>query len=138
MEMNRKDFVTGLMAAGAMPLFNIGCAGFGRSRAARLADGAPIRIAIIGCGDWGRKLLNRAGVSDRCELVAISDPDPKAIADLYAKCNKVWGKEALAAAKVFPDYRELFEKVGDELDAVFVATPNHHHALPRWRTRTRR
>jgi len=130
MNISRRETLCGISALSGLSVFNIGCAGFGRSRAARLADGAPVRIAIIGCGDWGRTLLNRAGVSDRCELVAISDPDPKAIADLYATCGKVWSKEALAAAKVFPDYRELFEKVGDELDAVFVATPNHHHALP--------
>jgi predicted dehydrogenase len=32
--------------------------------------------------------------------------------------------------KVFTDYRVLFDKLGKDLDAVFVATPNHQHALP--------
>ena len=36
--------------AGALPLFNIGCAGFGFSRQRQIADGAKIRVALIGCG----------------------------------------------------------------------------------------
>lgn len=127
---DRRSFVKGMAAVSALPFLATGCRRFGLSREAQLAGGAPVRIAIIGCGDWGRTLLNRAGASDRCALVALSDPDPKAIADLQAKCAPVWGRAALEGAKVFPDYRELFEQVGDELDAVFVATPNHHHALP--------
>ncbi len=127
---DRRSFVKGLATVSALPFLATGCRRFGLSREAQLAGGAPVRIAIIGCGDWGRTLLNRAGASDRCALVTLSDPDPKAIADLQAKCAPVWGRAALEGAKVFPDYRELFEQVGDELDAVFVATPNHHHALP--------
>lgn len=127
---DRRSFVKGMAAVSVLPFLATGCRRFGLTREAQLAGGAPVRIAIIGCGDWGRTLLNRAGASDRCALVALSDPDPKAIADLQAKCAPVWGRAALEGAKVFPDYRELFEQVGDELDAVFVATPNHHHALP--------
>ena len=130
MTMNRRNFLKTAGALGALPLFNIGCAGFGRSRAAQLADGAKIRIAIVGCGDWGRTLLNRAGKVGGCEVVALCEPDPNAIQALYKKCGAVWSKEALAAAKVYPDYRVMFDEIGDTLDAVFVATPNHHHALP--------
>ena len=32
--------------------------------------------------------------------------------------------------QAFTDYRKMFDKVGKEIDAVFIATPNHHHALP--------
>jgi len=30
--------------------------------------------------------------------------------------------------QAFTDYRVMFDRVGKEIDAVFVATPNHHHA----------
>ena len=46
--MNRRDFIKAAAIAGAMPLFNIGCAGFGLSRARQIADGAKIRVALIG------------------------------------------------------------------------------------------
>ena len=32
-------------------------------------------------------------------------------------------------AQVFTDYRVMFDKIGKQIDAVFIATPNHHHAL---------
>ena len=130
MRTTRRNMCRGMLAAGALPLFNIGCAGFGAGRRAQLAKGAKIRIAIIGCGDWGRTLLNRAGTVGGCEVVALCEPDPRALAALRQKCAKVWGAAALDAAKAYPDYRVMFDEVGDTLDAVFVATPNHHHALP--------
>lgn len=36
------------------------------------------------------------------------------------------------AAKVltFTDYRHMFDSIGNGFDAVFIATPNHQHALP--------
>ena len=131
--MKRRDFIKSTLAlgaAGSLPLFNIGCAGFGLSRARQVAMGSKVCIAIIGCGDWGRTLLNRAGLVGGCELVAIADPDPNAVATMREKCAAVWGADRLAAAKAYFDYRELFDELGDTLDAVFVATPNHHHALP--------
>ena len=60
--MNRRSVIKGMLAAGAFPFFNIGCTGFGRGRAAQLAAGSTIRIAVIGCGSWGRTLLNRASL----------------------------------------------------------------------------
>ena len=130
MDARRRTIVKGLFAAGALPLFNIGCAGFGQGRAKQVAKGAKVRISIIGCGNWGQTLLNRAGLAGGCELVALCEPDPAAIAELKKKCAKVWGGDALNKAKVYPDYRVMFAEMGDSLDAVFVATPNHHHALP--------
>ncbi len=32
--------------------------------------------------------------------------------------------------RAFTDYRVMFDKLGKDIDAVFIATPNHHHALP--------
>ena len=127
MEMNRRHFIK---AIGATAIFNIGCTGFGSSRSRQLADGTKVRIAIIGCGNWGQTLLRRAGKCGGCEVVALCEPDPNAVQELYRSCTREWGREALGAAKVYADYRVLFEEIGDTLDAVFIATPNHHHALP--------
>ena len=33
-----------------------------------------------------------------------------------------------AKLQVFTDYRVMFDKIGKQIDAVFIATPNHHHA----------
>ena len=64
--------------ASAFSLFNVGCAGFGRSRARRIAAGDKIRLGLIGCG--GRMGLNvRYGIlNNMCgeEIVCMCDPDP--------------------------------------------------------------
>ena len=40
---SRRSFLAGAAASGALPLFNIGCAGFGQGRARQIAQGAKIR-----------------------------------------------------------------------------------------------
>ena len=96
--MNRREFLKVAGAAGALSLFNIGCAGFGRT--AGLRGGEKARIAIVGGGDWGGTLLRRAGAIGGCELVAVCEPDPNALPNFWKKAAKTWPKEDLAAAKV--------------------------------------
>ena len=38
------------------------------------------------------------------------------------------GPKPYAEAKLFNDYREMFDKMGDKIDAVTVSTPDHTHA----------
>ena len=59
-------------------------------------------------------------------LVAIVDPDEKA----HAKVKKWLQAKQYDADKVqvFTDYRVMYDKIGKQIDAVFIATPNHHHA----------
>ena len=55
-----------------MPLFNIGCAGFGQGRARQIAKGAKIRVALIGCGFRMREMI----LADTSEqVVAVVEPD---------------------------------------------------------------
>ena len=73
MDITRRTVFKGLAAASSLSLFNIGCAGFGTSRARQIANGAKIRVALIGCGLQTHAMID--GVL--CEnLVAIVDPDP--------------------------------------------------------------
>ena len=81
----------------------------------------------IGCGGRGFGshlgwLVNTSGDN----VVAIVDPDEKA----HLKVRKLLQSKGKDAEKleVFTDYRAMFDKVGKHVDAVFVATPNHHHA----------
>ena len=61
-------------------------------------------------------------------LVAIVDADEKNLAKV-----KQWladkGQDP-AKLQTFTDYRVMFDKIGKQMDCVFIATPNHHHALP--------
>lgn len=89
------------------------------------ADAAKLNCAVIGCGGRGMSHLNGA-VNEN--IVAIVDPDEKRHA-VVKKWAADKGKDP-EKLRVFKDYRELFNKMGRSLDVVFIATPNHHHALP--------
>ena len=114
----------GFLAAGAA--FGIGGLAFGRSRARQIAAGAKIRVALIGCGGRLQQLVEPI-MAER--IVALVDPDPRMRAATRERMVQVGGRDALAGVREFFDYRELYAKMGDALDAVFIATPNHHHAL---------
>lgn len=92
-------------------------------RAANAGD--KIRVAQIGCG--GRAMEHLKATFEE-ELVAIVDVDEKR----HDEVRRVLTEKGRDAGKVqvFTDYRKMFDKLGKRIDAIFVATPNHHHALP--------
>lgn len=87
--------------------------------------GEKVRVVQIGCG--GRAMEHLKATFNE-ELVAIVDVDDKRIATVQKTLTDK-GRDA-SKVQTFADYRKMFDKVGKEIDAVFIATPNHHHALP--------
>lgn len=87
--------------------------------------GRKLNCAVIGCGGRGMSHLNAIAAEN---IVAVADVDE----NRFAEVTRWLKSRNLDPQKVqfFTDYRRLFEKVGRSLDAVFVATPNHQHALP--------
>jgi predicted dehydrogenase len=124
--MRRRSFLK--LAAGA-PLFNIAHL-WAAPLARRVAQGGKVRLALIGCGAQMTGLVRRLGGDGAVEIAAMVDPDPRGIAAVKASAVKFYGKFDFSRTWTGADYREMFEKVGDRIDAVFIATPNHHHALP--------
>ena len=87
------------------------------------ADEAPnarLRTAVIGCGGRGEVSIEGALTEN---LVAIVDVEEHR---LVAAAQKASAQGA--QPKMFLDYRRMFEAMHKEIDAVFVATPDHHHA----------
>lgn len=125
--MNRRRFlhqaawsVSGLAAAQYLAAPNL-------LEAANAGD--KLRCVVIGCGGRGMNHLE-AVIREKtlAELVGIVDADEKQHAKVKAWLKK---KELNPdAVQAFTDYRRMFEKIGKEIDAVFIATPNHHHAPP--------
>lgn len=81
-----------------------------------------IRVGLIGCGMRGRQLaglIRDAGWYDvRGDIVALSDVDRTRAEQVRAKYS--------SNAQVTQDYRKILER--DDIDAVFIATPDHWHA----------
>lgn len=88
--------------------------------------GDQVRVVQIGCGGRGSSAHLPATINE--QLVAIVDVDESKQASALNWLEKK-GRDA-GKIRVFDDYRKMFDQVGKGIDAVFIATPNHHHALP--------
>ena len=76
-----------------------------------------LRIAVVGLGYWGPNLARNFAATPGCELVALYDPDPAAVASVASR---------FPGAKLAGDLDELL--ADRELDAVALATPVPTHA----------
>ncbi len=89
----------------------------------RLAAGpratGKLRLASVGVGGMGASDLSSLSSHEKVEVVALCDVD-QANLEAAAKLHP--------SAKLFRDYREMLDKIGSEIDAVNVATPDHMHA----------
>jgi Oxidoreductase family, NAD-binding Rossmann fold/Oxidoreductase family, C-terminal alpha/beta domain len=90
------------------------------SISAETSPNSKLAVAVIGCGGRGEASL-QAALSEK--VVALVDIDD---ARLEAAAKKA--SDAGAAPRRFNDYRKMLDTMHSEIDAVFVATPDHHHA----------
>ena len=77
-----------------------------------------LNVAVIGCG--GRGAANLSGLSSQ-NIVAMCDVDHDRAKNQLKKYPD---------AKKFYDYREMFDTMSNEVDAVAVSTPDHTHFHP--------
>src|SRR6476660_496045 len=78
-----------------------------------------LQVAVIGCKGQGLSDLTQIGSHARVKFVAFCDVDT-------ARFDEVDKK--FLGVEHFQDYREMFAKLGDKIDAVQVSTPDHWHA----------
>jgi predicted dehydrogenase len=79
-------------------------------------SGPPVKIGVIGCGNWGREILRA--------LARLPNAPVTAICDVYEPFLNRAANFAPGAEKT-GDYRSLLEK--KDLPAIVVATPSHLH-----------
>jgi predicted secreted protein len=82
-----------------------------------------IRVAILGCRIRGKRHAQELAPLRDCEIAYVCDPDRGLAGELAAAVEKQQG----TAPKTAQDMRRVFDDRA--VDAVFVATPNHWHAL---------
>lgn len=75
-----------------------------------------LNIAGIGIGGMGASNLRKC---EKENIVALCDVDHHYAAPIFERYSK---------AKIYTDYREMFDKQKD-IDAVVIATPDHTHAV---------
>jgi predicted dehydrogenase len=114
----RRSFSSGLLTAGAITAFH-------PSTLNAFVAGEKIRAAVIGCRIRGTQLAKRVLDNDRLELVALCDCDAAVLDD--AK-KSITAKASLPAGlRTTGDFRKIIDD--KTIDAVFIATPDHWHAI---------
>ncbi|TAK44462.1 MAG: gfo/Idh/MocA family oxidoreductase [Saprospiraceae bacterium] len=84
-----------------------------------LTKNGKLRTAHIGVGGMGASDLNSIASHKLVEVTALCDVDSN---------NLAAARKLYPNAKVFSDYRKLFDEMGSAIDAVIVSTPDHTHA----------
>lgn len=121
--MNRRMFMedsmlaTAALAAAASPLTIL---------SQEKSTGNPsnrVRVAILGCRIRGKQHASELAKVPDCEIAYVCDPDKNLASELSTIIEKQQGR----APKAVQDMRRVFED--KSVDAVFIATPNHWHAL---------
>jgi len=110
--MNRRYFLGSAIAAGAAL----------RPRALASPDDT-VRVACVGVRGRGRSHMNAYNRMANVEIAAICDIDESVLNEQVAAVEKAKGRRPAA----FTDLRRLLED--KSIDAISIATPNHHHTL---------
>lgn len=76
----------------------------------------PVKCGVIGCGAWGRDIINTLGQLPNAPITAICDTYPAYL--------RRAGRSA-PDAKLYEDYKELL--ADPNVEAVLIATPTHLH-----------
>ena len=106
---SRRGIATAALGALVVPRHVLGRTGL-------QAPSDTIRIAGIGVGGMGRRYLQGCA-GERIDVLC--DIDQSFAAPVFRKYPE---------ARVYSDYRKMFDKEEKNIDAVIVATPDHNHA----------
>jgi len=114
--MKRRDFIKQSATAGAafsiVPSFVLGNG--------HVPPSDTLYVAGIGVGGRGSGVIGELDRTKKVKFVALCDVDAKRAAETFKNFSK---------AKQYKDFRDVYDKHIDEIDAVMVATPDHTHAV---------
>ncbi len=78
-----------------------------------------IRAGFIGVANRGGQLIKAALEHDNIDIVAVCDVFKPKMAE--------WAAQLEGDVAQYPDFRQMLER--EDIDAVFIATPDHWHAI---------
>ncbi|MBQ9888452.1 MAG: Gfo/Idh/MocA family oxidoreductase [Bacteroidales bacterium] len=116
----RRDFLKDVAVASAGVAFMPGTLASAQSKTTTKPKGDKVKIAYIGIGNRGQQIIDEFAKTGMVDVVALCDVDLDG-----DQCKKVLGM--YPKAKRFRDFREMFDKCGNEFDAVAAAVPDFDH-----------
>ena len=128
-KISRRKFLANaaaLSSALAIPSLVMGtgssCSGSTRQkRDARIIEAnGRVDVAMIGIGNRGKDVVKEFHDTGLCNVIALCDVDMGA-----AHTQEVISM--FPGVPQFRDFRNMFDKMADKIDAVMVATPDHSH-----------
>ncbi len=107
----RRDFLKGSAAVSAISAFGI-------LPSSAVAANDKINLAIIGCENRGKRIGKEALATGLVNCVALCDVSPSRTAGL---------KQLAPQAKIYDDFRKMFDEMDDKIDACLIGVPDHSH-----------
>ena len=126
-DVSRRSFVAGTAAAAGAAMMPAGAGAAMR----KLAPSDRVNVAVIGAGGMGSQNMSKLTSQN---IVALADPDfdhvERSLLDEQGRLrpDRSELKHAYDKAARFSDYRRMLDRRKD-IDAVLIATPDHHHAV---------
>jgi predicted dehydrogenase len=122
-EISRRSFLKTALAAGAaaaVPSLWIPSKAYGMTASKFVSPNDKVRIAFIGIGNRGGEMAEEMYKTGLCEVVALCDvdmgaPQTQKLMSMFPKVPR------------FKDFRQMFDKMADKIDAVTVGVPDHAH-----------
>ncbi len=86
----------------------------------KVSPGEKVNLAIVGIGNRGGEIGRALYATGLCNVVALCDvdmgaPHTQKLISMFPKAAK------------FQDFRKMFDKMADQIDAVSVGVPDHTH-----------
>lgn len=119
MKTSRRNFIKSAMAStfgfSVLPSW-VACAS--------TSPNSKLNVAIVGAGGRGTAAVNELCTYDKVNVVAFCDVDDERAAQSYRKFPDVLRTS---------DYRRMLDKLGKDIDAVAICTPDHaHYPIATW------
>ncbi|MCL4735742.1 MAG: Gfo/Idh/MocA family oxidoreductase, partial [Candidatus Omnitrophica bacterium] len=93
------------------------------AHASRVSIHDKVRLGVIGCGGMGTRHIEALAENEQCSIAAVCDVFKPRFENAQKKVEEISGKKVDG----YQDFRRLLER--DDIDAVFVVTPDHWHPL---------
>lgn len=116
---SRRNFLKASVAYGALTILPSSFV-LGQKSSGGLAPNDKVNLAVIGIGNQGSRDLKSLFSSGHCNVVALCDVDLKGSHTQQSQNDHL-------NAPTFTDFRVMFDKMDDQIDAVLIATPDHSH-----------